>query len=57
MSGESSSQMQVDKPPKLDVENYLTTLLSSVPPELRTFPETWGTLHRRKYVQAVSRDS
>lgn len=49
MSGESSTQMQVDKPPKLDLDFYLSTTLSTAPVELHTFIESFKTLHRRKY--------
>ncbi|KAF8508082.1 hypothetical protein JB92DRAFT_3145169 [Gautieria morchelliformis] len=48
MSGESSTQMQVDKPPKLDVDAYLSTALSTAPVELHAFIESFRNLHRRK---------
>ncbi|KAI0053498.1 hypothetical protein FA95DRAFT_1481942 [Auriscalpium vulgare] len=46
----SSAPMSVDKPkpPKLDVEEYLTTAIAATPPELHPFFESFGTLHSRK---------
>jgi hypothetical protein len=48
----SSSAMAVDapKPPKLDVDEYLSTALTSTPAELHPFFEAFKNLHRRKYV-------
>lgn len=54
MSGESSTQMQVDKPQKLDVEVYLSTTQSTAPVELHSFIESFRTLYRRKYVRCCS---
>jgi len=50
MSGESSTQMQIDKPPKLDVEAYIAGLLSTVPQDLHPLVESFGKLHRRRHV-------
>ncbi|THH15863.1 hypothetical protein EW146_g4681 [Bondarzewia mesenterica] len=46
----SSTQMSVDKPkpPKLNVEEYLTTAISATPGELHSFFESFQTLHSRK---------
>ncbi|KAI5119270.1 hypothetical protein M0805_007272 [Coniferiporia weirii] len=40
--------MAVDKPPKLNVDEYLTTALSVSPHELHPFFESFRTLHERK---------
>ncbi|THH04133.1 hypothetical protein EW145_g5747 [Phellinidium pouzarii] len=40
--------MAVDRPPKLDVDEYLTTALSAAPQELHPFFEPFRTLHQRK---------
>ncbi|KAH8114835.1 hypothetical protein DFH11DRAFT_1854667 [Phellopilus nigrolimitatus] len=50
----SSSAMAVDKPAKLDVEEYLTTALSASPQELHTFFESFRTLHERKLWHQLS---
>ncbi|KAF8512952.1 hypothetical protein BU17DRAFT_77321 [Hysterangium stoloniferum] len=51
--------MQVDKPPRLDVDEYLTTIVSTVPPDLHPLLESFKTLHHRKLwhqlTQTVSR--
>lgn len=36
------------KPPKLNVDEYLTTAISATPSELHPFFETFKTLHSRK---------
>ena len=48
----SSAQMSVDKPkpPKLNVDEYLTTALAATPAELHPFFESFRTLHERKCV-------
>ncbi|KAF8587736.1 hypothetical protein K439DRAFT_1407285 [Ramaria rubella] len=48
MRDETSTQMQVDKPLKLDVDAYLSTILSTAPVELHTYLESFRTLHQRK---------
>ena len=44
--------MAVDKPkaPKLDVDKYLTTALSSTPQELHPFFEAFSNLYSRRWV-------
>lgn len=50
----STAQMSVDrpKPPKLNVDEYLTTALVATPAELHPFFESFRTLHERKCVPA-----
>lgn len=42
--------MAVDKPERLDVDAYLTTTLSTAPPELHPYFESFKNLHTRKSV-------
>ncbi|TDL26940.1 hypothetical protein BD410DRAFT_783040 [Rickenella mellea] len=44
----SSTQMAVDKPEKLDVDEYVTSALSVAPQELHSFFEAFQTLHQRR---------
>ena len=46
--------MQVDKPAKLDIDAYLSTVFSTAPTELHHFLESFQTLHRRKYEPRLS---
>lgn len=50
-----TTSMSVDKPkaPKLDVDQYLTTALSSTPQELHPFFEAFNNLYNRKYVVSL----
>ena len=50
----STAQMSVDrpKPPKLNIDEYLTTALAATPAELHPFFESFRTLHERKCVPA-----
>ena len=50
-----ATSMSVDKPkaPKLDVDQYLTTALSSTPQELHPFFEAFNNLYNRKYVVSL----
>lgn len=44
----STSAMAVDKPAKIDVDEYLTAALSSSPRELHPFFESFRNLYQRK---------
>lgn len=44
----STSAMAVDKPAKIDVDEYLTAALSSSPQELHPFFESFRNLYQRK---------
>ena len=46
----SSSKMAVDKPEKLDVDRYLTTIVSTAPHDLHPYFEQFRNLHQRKSV-------
>lgn len=47
-----ASSMAVDKPkqPKLDVDQYLSTAISSTPADLHPYFDSFQDLHSRKYV-------
>ena len=46
----SSTRMAVDKPAKIDVDEFLTLAISETPQELHPFFESFQTLYSRKYV-------
>lgn len=50
------STMDVDapKPFKLNLDEFIATALSSTPPELHPFFESFKTLYTRKYVFGAS---
>ena len=51
----STSEMAVDRPAKIDVDSYLTTVLSTAPHELHQYFEAFRTLHQRKSVELYFR--
>jgi hypothetical protein len=53
MSTSTSEQSSSDRqrPPKLDVEEYLTTAISATPSDLHTFFEAFQNLYSRKYAR------
>lgn len=46
----SSSEMAVDRPAKIGVDAYLTTVLSVAPQDLHQYLEAFRTLHQRRSV-------
>jgi len=48
-SAQSSSDKQ--RPPKLDVDEYLTTAISATPSDLHPFFEAFQNLYSRKYAR------
>ena len=51
-----SAQMAVDapKPPKLDLDEFISTAISATPAELHPYFESFRNLHTRKFVHPLS---
>jgi 26S proteasome regulatory subunit N9 len=50
-----SAQIAVDapKPPKLDLDEFISTAISATPQELHLFFESFRNLHTRKFVHTL----